>query len=147
MMLRLIRLLVLFASAGALGQSNPVPFINQPLVPASAAPGGKGFNLTVNGTGFTSSSVVQWNGASLTTTVVSTEKLTAKVPASRIAKAGTASVTVVNPGVAASNVVYFPIATSESTVGLVQSPIPATGYYPAAGDIYRDGKTDAGSGR
>src|SRR5215467_12663414 len=37
---------------------NPVPLINQPLVPETAAPGGPGFTLTVNGTGFVAGSVV-----------------------------------------------------------------------------------------
>jgi len=37
---------------------NPVPLINQPLVPAATAPGGTGFTLTVNGTGFVPGSVV-----------------------------------------------------------------------------------------
>src|SRR6266498_2066712 len=32
--------------------TNPVPLINQPLVPDATAPGGPGFTLTVNGTGF-----------------------------------------------------------------------------------------------
>jgi hypothetical protein len=40
---------------------NPVPFVNQPLVPDAAAPGGPDFTLTVNGTGFISGSVVSWN--------------------------------------------------------------------------------------
>ena len=34
---------------------NPVPFIDQPLVPDAAAPGGAGFTLTVNGAGDTPS--------------------------------------------------------------------------------------------
>jgi hypothetical protein len=30
-------------------QTNPVPLINRPLVPDAVAPGGKGFQLTLNG--------------------------------------------------------------------------------------------------
>ncbi len=45
----------------ALGQTNPVPLVNQPLVPTTAAPGGPAFTLTVNGTGFVSGAVVNWN--------------------------------------------------------------------------------------
>ena len=48
---------VLFAIATALAQSNPVPFINQPLVPDAVAPGGSSFTLTANGTEFVSASV------------------------------------------------------------------------------------------
>jgi hypothetical protein len=39
-------------------KSNPTPFINQPLIPAIARPGGKGFTLTVNGADFVSGAVV-----------------------------------------------------------------------------------------
>jgi len=42
------------ASRVAPGIANPVPLINQPLVPDAVAPGGAGFTLTVNGTGFVS---------------------------------------------------------------------------------------------
>ena len=43
--------------------AKPVPLINQPLVPDAVAPGGAGFTLTVNGTGFIPRSVVNWNGS------------------------------------------------------------------------------------
>jgi hypothetical protein len=91
-------------------QSTPVPLISQPLVPSSAAPGGAAFTLTVNGNGFSPESVVEWNGAELYSVVVSGEQITATVAASDIASAGTAAVTVVTPGIPASNVVYFPIS-------------------------------------
>src|SRR5271155_4922836 len=74
---------------------NPVPFVDQPLVPDAAAPGGPEFTLTVHGAGFVASSTVNWNGAPLATTFVSTSQLTAIVPASDIATASTASVAVV----------------------------------------------------
>lgn len=45
---------------------NPVPFINQPLVPGAVAPGSPGFTLTVHGTGFVSGATVNWTGAPLT---------------------------------------------------------------------------------
>jgi IPT/TIG domain len=75
----------------------PVPFINQPLIPDATPPGGAQFTLTVNGTGFVSSSVVNWNGNALVTQFVSSSQLTATVPAADIATATTASVTVVSP--------------------------------------------------
>ena len=50
---------------------NPVPFISQPLVPASVVPGGPAFTLTVNGANFVPASVVTWNGAPRPTTCVS----------------------------------------------------------------------------
>lgn len=35
---------------------NPVPLVNQPLVPDTKVPGGAGFTLTVNGSNFVSGS-------------------------------------------------------------------------------------------
>ena len=52
--------------------SNPVPLIDQPLFPETAAPGSGAFTLTERGTGFVSSSVVNWNGTALATTFVAT---------------------------------------------------------------------------
>ena len=75
---------------------NPVPTLSA-LSPSSATAGGAAFTLTVTGTKFVSASTVEWNGKGLTTKYVSDTKLTASVPASDIATAGTASVKVKNP--------------------------------------------------
>src|SRR5262245_51592669 len=82
----------LHSNPAALAPPNPVPLVNNPLVPDSMAPGGSDFMLTVNGTGFVSGSVVVWNKKALATTFVSSSQLTAVVPATDIATAGTASV-------------------------------------------------------
>ena len=94
-----------------------VPFINQPLVPPSASPGGPGFVMTVNGTGFASGATAEFNGNALKTTFVSDHQLTAAVPTGDIATAGTASIVVANSGTAhlTSNVVFFPVATPEAS--------------------------------
>ena len=109
-----------------------VPLVMQPLLPPSAAPGGAGFTLTVNGVGFATSATVMFNGASLATTFVSGHRLTADVLAADIATAGTASITVANApgGGLRSNAVYFPIAMREANLALVQaagSPFPLGG--------------------
>ena len=75
---------------------NPVPVLTS-VSPTAAVAGGAGFTLTTNGTGFVLGSVVHWNGATRTTTFVSGTQLTAAIPASDIASAGTAQVTVVSP--------------------------------------------------
>ncbi|HTA24062.1 MAG TPA: IPT/TIG domain-containing protein [Terriglobales bacterium] len=85
---RFVCLFVLLAIATALAQ-NPVPLVNQPLVPDAVARGGTRFTLTVNGTGFVSGATVNWNGTALVTTFVSESQLTATVPAPDIADAGT----------------------------------------------------------
>lgn len=113
----------IFISAVGVARTNPVPFVNNPLVPTSVAPGGAQFTLTVNGTGFVSGATVNWNRAALTTTFVSSSRLTATVPAAKIATAGTASITVTNPapGGGKSDVLYFSITNARATVSFVQS--------------------------
>lgn len=88
---------VFLAAGTCVAQNNPVPLIEQPLVPAAAAPAGPGFTLTVHGAGFVSGSIVNWNGIPLVTTFESASNLTAVVPAANVALSGTASVTVFNP--------------------------------------------------
>jgi hypothetical protein len=133
-------------SGSALAQ-NPVPLINQPLVPDAAVPGGKGFTLTVNGTGFVSASVVKWNGGMLATTFVSSSQLMATVPASDITKASTASVAVVSPvpGGGSSNAVFFPVTIPTSPLSFRHSDLNTGGSGPdsvATGDFNKDGKSD-----
>ncbi len=97
---------------------NPVPALSA-LAPTSATAGGPAVTLTVTGSNFVPSSVVQWNGSSRTTMVVSGTQLTAAIPATDIAQAGTASVTVVNPapGGGTSNALSFPVNHPGSSGG------------------------------
>jgi hypothetical protein len=94
--LALICMCVFLVNGVIAAQSNPVPFINQPLVPASAAPGSGAFTLTVNGSGFAPTAVVSWNGSLRQTTVFSSTRLQASIPASDIASVGTARVQVIS---------------------------------------------------
>jgi hypothetical protein len=65
--------------------------------PGIATAGGAAFSLTVAGSGFVASSVVNWNGSSRPTTFVSGTQLTAAIPATDIAVGGTNTVTVFTP--------------------------------------------------
>jgi Putative Ig domain/IPT/TIG domain len=89
------------------------------LSPTCASAGDPQFTLTVNGTNFVSTSIVNWNGAALTTTFVSSTQLTATVSAARIANPGTASITVVSPCGGTSNAVIFPIDDTPSITSLL----------------------------
>jgi FG-GAP-like repeat/Putative Ig domain/FG-GAP repeat len=128
--------------------ASPVPFVDQPLVPTAVSPGSPGFSLKVNGTGFVSGAVINFNRAPLATTFVDAEHLTATVPAAAVVNAGTATVTAVNPGVQAvqSNVSYFQVAAPQATVNFapaVNSPlqIPEASAIAIA-DFNEDGRPD-----
>jgi hypothetical protein len=127
--------------------TNAVPLINDPLKPSAASPGTAGFTLTVNGTGFVTGSIVEWNGLALSTSFVSGSKLTASVPAADILTAGTASVTVSNPapGGGISNADFFQIRQPASSVTL--NPITTLDSAfeiesVAVGDFNGDGNLD-----
>jgi hypothetical protein len=126
---------------------NPVPLVYEPLSPAAALPGGPGFTLTVNGSGFVSGSAVHWNGSARITTFISNSKLMAEVLAADIANFRTASVTVVNPGPGGgtSNVVFFETTRPTSAIALTTPAAFAIGSSPvsvATGDFNSDGKLD-----
>jgi hypothetical protein len=127
---------------------NPVPLLNQPLIPTAISPGALGFTLSASGSGFVSGATVDFNGVPLATTFVDREHLTATVPAASVTTAGTAVVTVVNPapGGGSSNVVYFQVAAPEATVSFVnavnsplQVPEPSS---VVVADFNEDGKPD-----
>jgi uncharacterized protein (TIGR03437 family) len=110
--------------------SNPATLTIKPaapqilgLSPNSATAGGPAFTLTVNGSGFLLGSTVQWNGSALPTSYVTGSQLTASIPASAIAAQGTASVTVVNSGSAASSPLSF---TINAPVPMISSLSPSS---------------------
>lgn len=90
-------------SGGGIGTSgsggktgNPVPSVTA-VSPSSVTAGSSPFTLTVTGSNFVASSVVNWNGQARTTTYVSATQLTASIQASDIATTGSAAITVTNP--------------------------------------------------
>lgn len=97
---RILCLIALLAVGVGCGYSKPktaMPTITQ-LNPSSAAAGSTQFQLEVDGSNFASGAVINFNGAPLATTVTSSAKLEAMIPASSIMTASTVPVTVTNPG-------------------------------------------------
>jgi len=82
--------------AGSPPIQNPMPTIAS-VSPSSAFAGDSGFTLTINGANFVTSSTVQWNGSSRTTTFVSSTALQAAINAADLATASMATVTVSTP--------------------------------------------------
>ncbi len=122
------------------GASNPQIFtITQPapaaptltsLNPNSANAGGPAFTLTLTGSNFVNASVARWNGSNRPTTIVSATQLSAQIPASDIANAGTAAVTVFNPpnatgaGGGTSNALTFTITQQQNPVPTLTAATP-----------------------
>jgi hypothetical protein len=114
-----------YATETGYNQSYPAPetfTINLPalgissLSPAIKPAGSSDFALTVNGFGFTASSTVNWGSTALPTQYVNGTQVAAQVPASAIANAGTATVTVQGPTPSAgsSNALMFEIDSAGS---------------------------------
>jgi hypothetical protein len=103
--------------------SNPVPFLNNPLVPGATVPGGPAFTLTLNGAGFVPGAVVKWNGSARATTYVSNTQLTASILASDIATPASVIVTVSNPnpGGGVSNLVIFEVTTPTTSLAFTRN--------------------------
>lgn len=106
------------------GTSNSVIFtINNPmpgalsLYPPSAMAGGLGFNLTVNGSNFVSTTSVTFNGKVEMTQYVSMSQLIASISAAEIAQAGVFNVIVINPAPGGG--------TSAPAAFTVNNPVPA----------------------
>lgn len=105
----------------------PTPTLTS-LSTSTAAEGHSSLTVTVNGTNFLSSSVVQWNGVALPTNFVSSTQLTATIPAADLAEEGTATVSVVNPtpGGGASNGQTFTVTEVPPAVGAIAGPLSPT---------------------
>jgi hypothetical protein len=96
--------------------NNPVPTLSS-LSKTSVSAGSAGFTLTVTGTNFISGSVVRVNGASRTTTFVSSTQLNATIPSSDLAVGANLSITVFNPAPGGG--------TSSALVLKVNNPVPS----------------------
>jgi sugar lactone lactonase YvrE len=76
---------------------NALAVVLNTITPAGALAGASDTTITATGANFTATSVVNFNGAPLVTTFVSTTQLTAVVPAALIVTTGTANITVSDP--------------------------------------------------
>jgi trimeric autotransporter adhesin len=87
---------------------NPTPTLST-TSPASVAAGSGNLLLTVRGSDFVPGAALMWNGSERTTTFVDDGNLSVAIPASDLTQAGTATLTVNNPGSADSNSISFSI--------------------------------------
>jgi hypothetical protein len=118
------------ATSPAVAVGSGAPVLSS-LSPNSASVGAPGFTLTATGSGFTPGSMLRWNGSDRPTTYVSGSQLTAAIPATDLAAAGTAQVTVFVPGGGVSAALPFTVG-SASTALLSVSSQTVTGGSPVS---------------
>lgn len=113
--------------------------------PPSAGTSANSIVVTIDGVGFTSASQVQWNGATsgiVTNVFGPPTSLNATIPGALLGSAGTASITVTDPGQAnPTNAMAFTITGSAPTLSQIQPSFAQGG--PSAVDVQM---TLAGSG-
>ncbi len=126
---------------GGAGQTVPPPppppstTLNT-LVPNYAVAGTGSTSIFVDGSGFTNSSVVEWNGAPLPTTFGTSQILSTSISGSLLALPGAAAITVKDSSSgASSNSLPFGIASpAAATAGVVSIITVAADGTPANGD-------------
>ena len=99
--------------------------------PTTTAWNSAAFTLTVTGSGFDQTSVVQWNGYPRTTTYVNSNELTVSIPATDTLQAGTDQVTVTGSSAQMSNAVPFviPCVLAQDTPASTQTRARLGAFY------------------
>lgn len=102
------------------GTSNTLPFTVPvglaSISPSSAPAEGPPFVLTATGAGFTSQSVLMWNGTAVPTTFVSSTQLLAQISAANVASPGSVAVSVANPQAGSSTSLAFTVQPATLTL-------------------------------
>jgi uncharacterized repeat protein (TIGR01451 family) len=107
--------------------NNPSPVVSS-ISPASVVAGAQQQTLDIHGTGFLTTSVLQWNGAALQTTFVSGTEAKAVVPVPNLAAGQVAQISMGNPAPGGGN--------SANTAFDINSPTPlVTGISPQTAPV------------
>ncbi len=123
--------IVLLAACGGGGSQQPPATPNTPTIsrisPNTAVAGGAAFTLTINGTNFVATSIVNFGGSAVATTFVNSTQLTAAIPAASIVSTGAPAVTVTNPAPSGgtSNAINFNITSGVNPVPTIDSFYPS----------------------
>ena len=134
-----IAIALLFIRCGGpqgIHQPPPPPLVLNTLIPDYVVAGTANTSIVASGTGFTSSSVVEWNGTPLPTVFGTTEILTIQISSALIARPGTVRVAVKDSSLdTTSKPLPFGIASAAATTaGVVGLVTVAPDGTPANGD-------------
>jgi RHS repeat-associated protein len=112
---------------------NPVPVL-EAIAPTGALAGSPALTLALTGRHFVDSSRAHWNGTALVTRWRSHTRLEADLPASLLAAAGTAQITVRTPSPAggASNALAFAVSSPAPIVSAIAPPSASADGQPKA---------------
>lgn len=110
--------------------TNAVNTTISTLSPSSAIAGGTGFTLTVNGSRFSDSSTILWNGTAKSTNYVSASQLSAQITSGDIASPGTISVKIVDPYHGDSNTVDFTVSPAAFSINALSPTSMVAGAAP-----------------
>jgi WD40-like Beta Propeller Repeat len=128
---------LLSVGCGEGSSSSPPPppnIVLQSIVPTYVTAGSGNTTLSINGTGFTSSSVAYWDHTALSTSFGSSVNMQATIPASLLAQPGAAQITVKDSSVT-SNVLSFDVASPAAVAaGVIALVTAAPDGSPANGD-------------
>jgi 6-phosphogluconolactonase (cycloisomerase 2 family) len=104
---------------------NPIPAISM-ISPANDVAGSPAFTMTVYGTNFMPSSIVNFGGTPEMTTIIDTTQLSAAIPSAATNSTGTVTVTVTNPapGGGTSNAASFVINGGTNPTPVISSLDP-----------------------
>lgn len=141
-------LLLMGCGGGGSTQPNPMPAINS-LLPLAVQMGGSGFPLLVNGTGFTESSTVLWNGSNRATSFNNSTQLSASIMLADRSVTTTAVITVVNPspgGGTSNGFNFYVIPPPTPGLGVIQMISVATDGASGNGNSYTNASV-SGDGR
>lgn len=105
---------------------NPVPILTS-LSPSSATAGGSSFTLLLTGSKFVTTSTITFSNLTITPQFISTNQVSAAIPASAITTAGSVTVNVINPtpGGGKSNGLTFTINPALPSISSI-TPSSAT---------------------
>ena len=136
---RLAFWLLILAEVGLAGCQQIINYPAPKIVsisPTSVPAGQPNFRLTITGFNFTPASSINWNGIPLSAIFVSTNELTAQIPATLVQTASTVQVTVStpNPGGGVTLPLTFTINPTASPVPSITATSPSS-VFAGSGDV------------